>query len=106
MLSLLRELVEMESPDLEGNGDEGMDDREKSYTDEEHAKEHSQEFISRAKSVLQHNRKPADEKEVADLAKKFAKDYYQSIIDAIDSNRFNNNQEPEEPEGREDEFAV
>lgn len=78
------------------------DDKEKKYADEEHAREHAKEFIDRAKEVLNYNKKPAENGEVADMAMKFAKDYHDTIVDEINKMKYNGKEDkvgrPERPE--------
>ena len=83
MLSMLRELIEMDVPDVDADG------REKQYFDAGHAKEEATKFISRARDVLNLNKKEGGNEEVAKLAHQFAKDYYQSICDEINTMKYN-----------------
>jgi len=95
-MSLITELLEMCSSEYEEMLK--SDDTEKKYVDDEHAKEHAQEFIARAKEILHFNKKEGDEGEVNNLAKKFAKDYYDSIMDEIESFKYGSRKKGDEEE--------
>ena len=95
-MSILQELIEMEMPNGDDNGGE------KDYHDKEHASEHAKEFIDRAKGVLNYNKKPGDNEEVAKLAHQYAKDYYNSICDEINKMKYNGGEEKAPEMGADD----
>lgn len=64
------------------------EDTQKKYVDEEEAKEHAKEFLDRAASVLNYNKKPGDDTEVESLALQYAKDYFEAICDNIKGTRY------------------
>lgn len=76
-----------------GNGMNGMngeeEDKAKTYHDEEEAKRHAKEFLDRAREVLNYNKKPAENGDVADMALKFAKEYHDAICDEINRLKYN-----------------
>lgn len=64
------------------------EDTQEDYVDEEEAKEHAKEFLDRAASVLNYNKKPGDDNEVEKLALQYAKDYFEAICDNIKGTRY------------------
>lgn len=92
-MNLLQELLEMCSSEYE----ELMNDKsEKEYVDEDHAKEEAANFIARAKQILKYNKKPGESGDVNSLAKQFAKDYYDSIVDEIEKFKYGSSNKDEE----------
>lgn len=85
MSSLIQELLK-EMEDMENTGE--YDHREENYVDKEHAADHANKFLDRAKDVLHYNKKEGDGSEVAKLAQQYAKDYYEAICDEIDKSKF------------------
>lgn len=96
-MKFLSDLLEMCSCEQEemmadmGMGDE-MDmkdeDPSKSYADKDSAKDRAQEFLSRAKEILHYNKKEGDKGELNNMAKKFAKDYYDEICDELEKVKY------------------
>lgn len=84
-MRFLQELMEMGAYEYE---ELMKDETEKDYEDENHARDHASEFIARAKKVLKYNKKPGESGDVNSLAKQFAKDYYDSIVEEIDKFKY------------------
>jgi hypothetical protein len=96
-MKFLSDLLEMCSCEQEEMMDDmgmpGDEDRSKSYADKDHAKEHAQEFLSRAKEILHYNKKEGDKGELNNMAKKFAKDYYDQICDELEKVKYTADEE-------------
>lgn len=56
----------------------------KDYADYSYACDHAKEFLDRAAHVLQYDNKNNEEEDVVKMAKKYAKDYHNAIVDEID----------------------
>ena len=99
-MKFIQELIEMSSCEYE----ELMnDDTEKDYADKDHAKEEAANFIARAKQILQYNKKEGDSSEVNNLAKKFAKDYYDTICDELEKFKYGSDDKGGEEDMDDDE---
>lgn len=94
-MKFLSDLLEMCSCEQEEmmDAEMGMDaadseDPSKSYADKDHAKDHAREFLDRAKEILHYNKKEGDKGELNNMAKKFAKDYYDEICDELEKIKY------------------
>lgn len=75
-MSLFKEIL--------GEMGEYEEETHRDYADQGHACEHAKDFLDRAANVLQFNNKDNNDEDVVKLAKNYARDYYNAIVDELD----------------------